>query len=495
MRMRSQLVCALLNSWRTFFLLFALSFVLVISQGHGALAADSPAGIDSIEVSNAMLGQSTEYIGACEGNVNFDLADLEDLNINTYRIYGGMSRWESEDDDGVYGWPAIAQIKQDPDLISWQRWDAVMSAPPFGSDYAFSGNPSELWQGSAQTIFESLKQKNIRPVVSIRNNGIGQNPVWARALDPPRSQADWNEWWEHVFATVYWLNVRNDYQVDDFEIHNEPDNPPQGWDGTQKDYFELVQVAADAISHVYSTYLPGRTFHIHAPKTTGGSVWPKDTLAAIPAYFDSVNVHNYDWNTSDYVKQVRGWMNRSVHALAPLWIGEWGTYTTGYNNLAFSLNLLKNMIRMSQPGDTYVYGSHIFSLYNWGRDSTFQGLINAEGDRTLSYYAFRMGIRALQGGRDVLNTTSSHPDLMAIATKSESTTSLLVVNTSPVDHTISASFSDIDTMVKASIREFSQTNLDTVVEEANVKAGILLFNMPANTSRLVSVNVPSTATP
>ncbi|NJM63444.1 MAG: hypothetical protein HC849_30005, partial [Oscillatoriales cyanobacterium RU_3_3] len=34
---------------------------------------------------------------------------------------------------------------------------------------------------------------------------------WALQTESPRTEADWNEWWEHVFATVYWLNVRNDY--------------------------------------------------------------------------------------------------------------------------------------------------------------------------------------------------------------------------------------------------------------------------------------------
>jgi hypothetical protein len=467
---------------------FVLGLWIVLSWNTVGVAIPSVSPVSTINVYDTTIGTSSHYLGACEGNVNFDLADLTDLGINTYRIYGGMSRWETEDDDGVYGLPTIAQIKQNPNLIPWEKWDAVMTRPETGSDYAFSGPPKELWQGSAATIFETLKRGNIRPVLTIRNTDPGWNPDWALQLNPPRTEADWNEWWEYVFATVYWLNVRNDYRVDDFEIHNEPDNRSQGWGGNQQDYFELVRVGADAIAHVYSTYLPGRSFHIHAPKTVGGSRWPGDTLATIPSYFDTINVHTYDWDISGYVQQIRNWMRGTIHEKSPLWLGEWGTYTEGYNDLGFSLNLIKNTIRMSQPGDTYVYGSHLFSLYDWGRNEDFQGLISAQGDRRLSYYAFRMAIRALQGGRNVLLTTNSHPDLMAMATQdNQGRIFLLMVNSSSADHPINASMPTATTQQKATIWQFSQTNLDEIIQETYTQAGSIYFTVPAYTSQLIAL--------
>jgi hypothetical protein len=66
-----------------------------------------PQNIETIKISGTAAGVSTRHIGAVEGNINFDIKDLQDLGINTYRIYGGMSRWEPEDDDGKYGWPEI----------------------------------------------------------------------------------------------------------------------------------------------------------------------------------------------------------------------------------------------------------------------------------------------------------------------------------------------------------------------------------------------------
>jgi len=445
----------------------------------------------NIRVYGSSIGMTTRYIGACEGNVNFDWADLTDLGLNTYRLYGGMSRWEKDDDDGVYGFPSIAQIKANPDILPWDRWDAVMTSPSNGSDYAFSGVAGDVWPGNARTIFETLKQAGIRPVVTLRNSDPEWNPDWALQLNPPRTEADWNEWWEHVFATVYWLNVRNDYQVDDWEIHNEPDNRQQGWGGNQEDYFELVRVAADAIAHVYHTYLPDRPFHIHAPKTTGGSRWPVATLEAVPDYFDSVNVHNYDLDISNYVRQVRHWMQGTRYARSPLWLGEWGTYTGGYDELPFSLALIKNLIRASQPGDTYVYGSHLFSLYDWGRDGGFAGLINAEGDRRLSYYALRMGIRALQGGRPVWLTTVSNAEVMAIATQGElGQMSLLLVNDQPVPQSLRVDLSTVDRSSRvsegdATVWEFSERIHDQVVGTIPINAGEIQMTLPAYTSQLL----------
>jgi len=82
-------------------------------------AATLAQSTETIKVYGSPWGVSTRYIGAVEGNVNFDIADLKDLGINTYRIYGGMSRWEAQDDDKVYGWPSITQIKADPNIINW----------------------------------------------------------------------------------------------------------------------------------------------------------------------------------------------------------------------------------------------------------------------------------------------------------------------------------------------------------------------------------------
>jgi hypothetical protein len=467
-------------------LIFLITLLITLSIHLFNKVTTHARSIETIQISSIPSGVSTRYIGAAEGNVNFDLNDLQDLGVNTYRIYGGMSRWEAQDDDKVYGWPSISQIKANPNLINWDWWDNVMTNPPNGSDYWWSGPPGTVWQGNARTIFSTLKQANIRPVVTIRNVDNSNNPAWAQQLNPPRTEADWNEWWEHVFATVYWFNVRNDYRVDEWEIHNEPDNLEQGWRGTQADYFQLVKVAKDAIDYVYKTYLPGRTYHVHAPVTVGDSRWPFDALQQIPTYFDSINIHDYTSDISKYTQRVHGWMNSNGHSNSPIWLGEWGTYTTGYADVPFAISLIKNMIRASQPGSNYIYGSHIFSLYDWGTEKGFQGLVGADGKRLVSYYAVRMGIRALQGGRSTFLTSTSHADLTAMTTKdSSNNVYLIVANSGQQSYTVDANFSQLITSGTGTLWEFSSQMMDKIVSKPVLNKGQVILNIPANAAILI----------
>src|SRR6266542_124433 len=71
------------------------------------IAAGRPDRAATIAVSGTQWGTSTCYFGATEGNVRFAVADLQDAGVSTYRVYGGMSRWEWQDDDGAYGAPSI----------------------------------------------------------------------------------------------------------------------------------------------------------------------------------------------------------------------------------------------------------------------------------------------------------------------------------------------------------------------------------------------------
>src|SRR5262245_35827781 len=300
---------------------------LVVLTVTALVAGRAEAATATVTVSGTQWGVSTCYFGATEGNVRFDVNDLTGAGINTYRIYGGMARWEWQDDDGVYGSPSIADIRANPNAVNWAWWDSAMTTPPNGSDYWWSGT-NNLWQGNARTIFADLKANGIRPVLTIRNRDNNGNPAWS--ANPPATQADWNEWWEHVFATVYWLNVRNDYRVDDFEVHNEPNSARQGWGGTIGDYYTFLQYTYDAIRHVYQTYLPGRTFHVYAAVTGGGSTWPPDVMVNAGGSFDTVDVHNYNADLTGYTAQVRGWMAQHHKADAELWLSEWATYRGGY---------------------------------------------------------------------------------------------------------------------------------------------------------------------
>ena len=467
-------------------LLAPLALVVAATPASAATAA-------TLTVSGTRWGTSTCNLGAVEGNTRFDVDELNDMGVNAYRIYGGVSRWERADDDGTYGSPSIAQIKADPTLVNWSAWDTAMTSPPRGSDYHWSVSAGNLWQGNARTLFQTLKDNGIKPVFTLRDqDNFGGNPWLA---SPPASTADWNEWWEHAFATVYWFNVRNDYRVDDWEIHNEPDFAGQGWKGTKEQYYDFARYTSDAIRHVYDTYLPGRTPRIHAPATLSGSTWPRDVLANVGDKFNTMNIHNYNSDVTGYNQQVHGWMNDAGASSYPLWLSEWGTYTQSYDSLDFSLTTLKNMIRGSRPGNEHVDGSLIFSMYDWissTSNDTFNGIVSGSGDPSWTYYAFRMGSRALQGCRATYQSTSSTGDITAITTKdSAGSIYVLAANTGTGAYDLDIDLSALAAGGATTLWRQDATHADTTDTVPALAAGHVTRTVPAAGAILVKVTNPT----
>jgi hypothetical protein len=438
-------------------------------------------------VNGTQWGRSTCYIGAVEGSSRFDIADVRDLGINTYRIFGGMPRWEPHDDDGFYGSPTIEQIKANPDVIPWQVWDRAMTNPPGGSDYWWDPKQPQ-WKGSAVTLFGQLQKAGIRTMITLRNQDDQRNPSWAP--NPPTTTADWNEWWEHVFALVYWLNVRHHFNINDFEVHNEPNVPLQGWQGTRIQYFTFVQYTHDAIDYVYHTYLPGQTYHIYAPASAAvpeqdGIIWPRDALQNIPDAFDSISFHTYEDNIAPPVEQVHGWMDASKHSDYPLWLTEWGSYQRRYNSVPFSVDLLTNLIRTSSPGNDYVYGSQIFSLYDY--DTTFTGLIDYKGNRRAAYYAMHMGIRALQGCRPTYQSIVNQSKLQAITTiDADQHIYLLVTNQDSKNwYDVNTDLSALRRIASGIMWQFDEVHMDTSAGNPQLNNGHVTFTIPANGAMLL----------
>ena len=471
-------------------LLVGTALMIALGCGGGQPGSSSPQPPPSspatITVSGTPWGTSTQYIGANEGDQYFNAADIKDLGINTYRIYGSVARWEYQPDSGTVGSPTEAQIQANPNVINWSWWDTVMTTPPGGSDYSWDGDTT-VWQGNARTIFQTLQQNGIRTVVVLRPVSPGGTPTWAdQSMNPPSTTTGQNAWWEHVFALAYWLNVRNKYVVDDWEIENEPDNSTQGWSGSLSDYVSFSALTANAINYVYSTYLPGRTPHIYAPVTTGSSTWPQSLMQQAPGSFDSVDIHDYDANISTYVSTVHGSMSANGFTNSPLWVTEWSTYAASqYENASFGVSdVISNLILSSQPGSNYVYGSHIYSLYDWG--SGAYGLMGPGDTPRADYYAMRLAIRGLHGGRTTFQTTCSVPGLMAITTKDISGHYwVLIADTSSSATSATVNLSSLISNGQGMMWQFDSSHNDVVVASPTLASGQVTLSLSANTAFLL----------
>ncbi|MGE5529219.1 MAG: fibronectin type III domain-containing protein [Patescibacteria group bacterium] len=424
-----------------------------------------------ITVSSNKIGVTTRYIGAVEASSGFDVADLQGAGINCYRIYAGMSRLEKTDDDGVYGSPAIDQIKADPNVINWAAWDTVMRAK---DNYTWTNSPLPV---SFEDIISGCKSIGVEPVITVRNRDNFGNPSWSP--DPPVTAADWNEWWEHVFATVYWLNVRNNYGCKFWEIHNEPDNGNQGWGHGLAPYYTFVQYTADAINTACA--LAGIQPYILAPVCQNKDTnWINAVLDNVDSHFNVVDYHCYDRSSQSYAATV----HTSVRThnpdgfIEPIFNSEWGTYRSSYNSVSAALTYATMVWEMCQPA-TYVFGHTIFSLYSWTGD-TFDGLILQNGTKTYTYYAYGTICRGLQGGRDMYAFTNSDTSIKVAATKDADGFYLTIINSNSGAKTINANIGAHVTNGTANLYAFSASHQNTLMGTAQVSGGQLSFTAPGS---------------
>lgn len=448
----------------------------------------SVAGTGTLTVSGTPEGVTSEFLGANEGSSQFNINDLVDLGINSYRIYGGMSRWEPTNAESTYGSPTIAQIEANPSVINWAFFDNIFTNPPGGSDYTWSASTG-VPPVSAATIISDLNAHNITPIVVLRNVDNNGNPSWAP--NPPTTANDWNVWFEFVFATVYWFNVRNNYVVDNWEVHNEPNNAGQGWAGTEAQYMTFINYTSQAIKWVYSNYLPGRTPHIYAPVTSNCCAWALSAMQTEgPSVFDSLDFHSYQSSPSE-IATLRADMNANGYAGAPAWITEMGSYKqNSYDGESFDNNrIIGWWIQASEPGNNYVTGVDLFSLYDWGAGYTsgaIHGSYPAAETYTPGYYAMRLAARALVGGRATYQVTSSIRNVISVVTRdSTGHYYLLASNTGSPGVTVTADLSALITSGTGTQWEFSSTNNDVVVGSPTLSNGQVTFSIPTNATELL----------
>lgn len=417
-------------------------------------------------------------IGTVEGCARFDVADLNDAGFTNYRIYVGTSRLETNDDDGIYGSPNIAQIKANPNVIPWTVWDTAFNRP----DGYFWACPGTGAQVSLARMLSDLKANGIATVITLRNVDNNGNPPWAQAMNPPDTADDWDEWWEHVFATVYWVNVRNNLEVHDWQVHNEPDVQSQGWKGTLQDYIAFSQQTYDAIKYVYDTFLPGRTFRLYAPVAASANEWVIESIVQNDAIVDVVDWHRYGSPVND-ATTLNGWIDQydtdGVHE--DLYLSEWGSYRGEYTSVADSLKYSLMLRAHSLAAPQYVASSAIFPFYDW--TNSVIGLVAPDGTRRESFWALRLMNRGLNGAKQGYALTSDIPpqaSVYAIAAKDQTTNALHVeiLNRSAQTHVITLDLSAHRLEGMVTFREYSAQVKDRVTGRVRLRDGQVTFSLP-----------------
>jgi hypothetical protein len=449
----------------------------------------------TLTVHNAILGQTTTYVGATEAGV-FHIDDLVDLGINTYRLWTKMDELEWWDDDDAPGYlctevgtPPSSTIKLDQangftNTIPWDWWDTQFT----GTYYTWSGN-------SREQVIQQCIANGITPVLVLRTRDDQGNPDqcsgdWAPRPNPT-SQSDLAEWWEHCFAIAYWLNVRHSYGVTHFEVLNEPDQLDQGWaeyGGTTAEYVHMVRTAYDAVK--YANDIAGIETHIHAPVVANyNSAYVADSLDGADDEIQAVDYHTY---ANDPTASIQG-INSSVAAHNPdgitetVWVSEWGTYSSGYDTFSRAMLTANQLLTFSEQE---VEGVTIFGMYDWG---SFAGLLDdATRVRTETYYAYRLMTRGLVGGKERLDHTAAglSGGTRTMVTRDAQYVYVTVLrNSVGTTGTVGVDMTAIGSGSGAvTVWEYSAANKDVVVEMPMMTGATFTLTVPSDGIALAQVD-------
>jgi hypothetical protein len=120
--------------------------------------------------------------------------------------------------------------------------------------------------------------------------------------------------------------------------------------------------------------------------------------------------------------------------------------------------------------------------------ANFQGLVGPTGAKVTSYYAFRMGIRALNGCRTAYQSPASDSNLLAITTKDAAgQLSLLVTNSaSRTSYTVTADLSALSPSGPGTMRRFDAVHADVAVAPPTLNNGQVRFTIPATAAVLLT---------
>jgi hypothetical protein len=209
-----------------------------------------------------------------------------------------------------------------------------------------------------------------------------------------------------------------------------------------------------------------------------------------PSVFDSLDFHDYQSNPSEIVT-LRQSMDANGYAGAPAWITEMGSYHQNSYDTESSANakIISWWIQASQPGDSYVTGAQIFSLYDWGSGYT-SGFIHGSYPSAEvykpGYYAMRLAARGLCCGRPTYKTTSTISNLVSVVTKDSAGHYYLIAdNSGSPGVTVTANLSALITSGTGTQWEFSSTKNDVIVGTPTLSNGQVTFSIPSNATELL----------
>ena len=113
-------------------------------------------------------------------------------------------------------------------------------------------------------------------------------------------------------------------------------------------------------------------------------------------------------------------------------------------------------------------------------------MVDINGGKRASFYALRIGTRALNGCKTTYQSTASNSNLLAITTRNAGgQIFLLVTNSSKTSYTVDANLSALITSGTGTMWQYDATHLDVIVGNPVLNNGHVTFIIPGTSAILI----------
>lgn len=268
-----------------------------------------------------------------------------------------------------------------------------------------------------------------------------------------------------------------------WEIWNEPDLDPDDsdhkrtWGGTQKQFFELYDIAASHLKQCFPD------LKIGGPAIAGNMAWAEEFLAQLRAPLDFFSWHIYaavPEKMADRAQKVRAMLDRYGFTGTESILNEWN-YVKGWHGEEFiySIRCIKGLKGASFTAAAmcccqYEPVDHL--MYYDARPCGFNGLFRTDfvDEPLKGYYPFQMFSELYRRGR-ALAVSRDEPELYLAAAKGEHDAAVLLTyyrdGDSAPDRETELLFRGFDGPVTVRCYLLNRTRDNALIREETLEAG------------------------
>jgi hypothetical protein len=426
------------------------SFLITLTLGF---AHARPVSDDTITITGAPMGRSFKEFGIS--------ADPFSPNFRSFEISASLLRFSVElPSISTPGLTAL-QVKESPNLVPWADWDVAMNRyrKPF----------AELTKTGSGVLI-------VLPLPPMLNARL--------ALQTPEQR---NAWWIKIYAFAKWLNVRNRFGWNRFEL---PISSDRVSSIPETDYIEALKIVRNALEAAFAPL--SSHFLLLGPAAPFAQVESDVSISegkglvydVLETGQEGVNVASaaIDGFGDEALKAVREIHDRAragARGPVPVWVTSWNP---GSKEPSVSAStVISTMIRLATPGENHVDGLVLDPTSS--KDASVRN-------------AASFALKALGRATSVYRTASTSGEVVALATRDEKRNLyVLITNTGQVSHSVNLDLQSLlprlgDAGFAASLYRYQESGTSSLDPFEIPNSRVAHFDIKAGGAQCLKISPP-----